>query len=413
MALRDIIGQERVIRILRGMLKKGRLPHALLFTGEPGVGKLSTAKNLLKTLNCTSLTHAPENLQFFGNSLPPSQSPDIEYPDACDHCRTCQLIDTFNFADLLYIKPEDGQIKIDTIREVTRFLSMSPYEAKIKMVIIDEAEKLNINAANAFLKTLEEPPQDSLIILISEKPDLLPDTIRSRCVKLHFSPLNSAQTFEVIKRLQRENQKSQGFLGAESGLPEIPPLFIGRPGMLEEEELHEYSEAVRTLMHLSKRFHESRNLRSGTIVPEIEKEPTREEILKIMDIALVYLRDMIAEIISGAATVTSATNEPMGDVPKLILTPHQPPHNGHPENLSKKIFGEPRSHSRKSFGTPILSPSKSCGMPSDIQVIIENYRKLFHLKQLMQFNLNTKITWNYLVAILEDTITLRHRGILP
>ncbi len=283
MALKDIKGQQKAKRLLIGMLKRKRLPHALLFTGEAGVGKLFTAKNLIKTINC--LNREPDAI------------------DCCDTCRVCKLIENFNFSDLLFIQPEGAQIKIDTAREITEFLSMSPYEAKIKSVIINEAERLNQNAANALLKTLEEPPLDSLIVLISEKPDLLPDTIRSRCVRIHFSPLPITET--------------------GTGLSTISP-----------SPYLDLSEYQRALEILKKSIYE--NGGEG-----LNPDNGKEELMKFIETGLILLRNRLVEKISAGS-----------------------------------------------------------GRLEEIQVIIENYKRMSDLKNLMQFNLNLKITWNYIRSLL-------------
>ncbi len=330
MALKDVIGQENAKRILYGMLKKGRLPHALLFTGEPGVGKLFTAKNLIKTLNC----------------------PKREEIDACDTCRTCRLIDNLNFADLLFIRPEGGQIKIETIRNLIEFLNMSPYEARFKGVIIDEAERLNPSAANAFLKTLEEPSQDSIIILITEKPDMIPDTIRSRCVTLRFTPLSAEETKEVLKRHTSLS---------EEVTVEFLPLISGRPGIIISDTLKEYRDCLNLLNStVTSPLREKPN-HTGRQVSTVTSPLSRDSLLKILDISLVHLRDRLVAIINRETGSNHAIFLPQ------LLSHHQ-----------------------------VIPPSPP------IQVIIENYKKILELKQLMQFNLNLKITWNYLITLLSS-----------
>jgi len=183
MALREIIGHEGIINILRGYIRKERLPHALLFAGDEGIGKRLTAINLAKTLNCHALG---------------SMDHDI---DCCDECPSCKKIDKMIHPDVFLLKPEGpaGQIKIDTIRKLQESLSYRPYEGRRKVAIIDDADLLNPPAANAFLSTLEEPPEGSIIILISARPDMLLETIRSRCQRLNFSPLPLKSMGKLIK----------------------------------------------------------------------------------------------------------------------------------------------------------------------------------------------------------------------
>jgi len=327
MAFKDIVGQQKAKRIIQGMLKKDRLPQALLFTGEPGVGKLLMAKTLIKVLNCQNNAGGGEI-------------------DCCDNCRPCQLIDNLNFADLLFIKPEGTQIKIETVRGVIDFLSMSPYEARIKSVIIDDADKLNISAANALLKTLEEPSEDSLIILITERPDMLPDTIRSRCVRIPFTPLSEEESSEVIKQMSELKGQKSDFKENFSSDSELrfPPdalslLIEGRPGLIAEEGFDKYRKAIKQISELL-----VAKVTVGGVSNSLTNSPPqdREELLMFIDIALIFLRNRLVSYISS-------------------------------------------------------------GRDDYLQVIIENYKKLSNLKNLMQFNLNQKITWNYIVSILRES----------
>lgn len=333
MSFRNIIGQGTPLSILKGMLKKGRLPHALLFTGEPGVGKLFTAKQLLKAINC--------------------KNRDKEF-NSCDNCRNCRLIESFNFPDLFFIKPEGEQIKVEAVRELNEFLNMSPYEASTKMVLINEADKLNISAANAFLKTLEEPPRDTLIILITEKPDLLPDTIRSRCVRIAFTPLSKEGTLEVLKRLQSPSL-------TVTFATDFEALIEGRPGIIMEDNFGKYIEVFKYLLQEGPK--------------SLGEDLKKERLMIIIELLLIYLRDRMVDIINkNSAKTHSLINKDLN-----CYFRNQFP----PENRLPNIGGE----------------SNSCGRLKELQVIIEKYRKLLHIKELMQFNLNLKITWNYIKTI--------------
>ncbi len=203
MALKNLIGHERIIAILCGYIRRGRLPHALLFTGDDGIGKRLTAINLAKTLNCQNNRNA---LRVMSNGLKidTNQASRITHHDidCCDKCPSCKKIDKLIHPDLFIIKPESdsGQIIVSAIRELQESLSYKPFEGRWKVAIIDDADALNVSAANAFLETLEEPPSESIIILITSRPDMLLWTIRSRCQRLNFSPL----PLDNMKRLLRE-----------------------------------------------------------------------------------------------------------------------------------------------------------------------------------------------------------------
>jgi DNA polymerase-3 subunit delta' len=198
MALSDIIGHSNPVRILIGTIKKGRIPSAMLFSGDSGIGKMLTALNYAKALNCLS----PVGF------------------DACDKCASCLKIENSAHPDVSVIVPENDEIKIEAIREAEELLSLRPYEGDRKVLILDNAERMNISASNAFLKTLEEPPGDSLIILISPNPDRLTDTVRSRCMHLRFRPLPE-EAFRKLLSLSPESKTMAAFSG----------LTMGRPGI--------------------------------------------------------------------------------------------------------------------------------------------------------------------------------------
>ncbi|MBF0319166.1 MAG: DNA polymerase III subunit delta' [Nitrospirae bacterium] len=171
MALDGLMGQGRVLRILGGMLKTGRIVSTYLFCGPPGVGKETAAFSFIKAMNCEDAASAKE-----GNS--------------CGRCRSCKSIDSLSHPDLRVIAPEDRMIKILGIREASEFLSTTTMQWKRKAVIIKDAHTMNPSAGNAFLKTLEEPPEGSIIVLITHKEEAILQTIRSRCIKIPFVPLS-------------------------------------------------------------------------------------------------------------------------------------------------------------------------------------------------------------------------------
>ena len=190
MFLKDILGQERVIGFLKQALANDQMPHALLFLGNEGVGKESTALALAQVLNC-------ENRQ-------PDQ-------DACGQCRSCRLFATGSHPDFWQISPDrdsaQPQIKIEQIRELRRQVGFHPLAGTWRVVLLKPAETLNEAAANALLKTLEEPPAGNLFILtaIGER-DLLP-TIVSRCRRLSFGAIPQSI---LIQELQNRQGLSHG-----------------------------------------------------------------------------------------------------------------------------------------------------------------------------------------------------------
>ena len=186
MAFNQIFGQEKPKQILKNSLQNNSVAHAYLFYGQESIGKKQTAIEFAKTLNC------PESTE-----------------DECfDKCLSCRKIENRTHPDFFFIEPvkstpaaREATIKIDPIRELQRKLAFRPYEGKVKVAVIDDADLMNPQAANSFLKTLEEPPSGTVLVLVSSHPFKLLPTLISRCQAIQFQPL----TPENIKKILKEN----------------------------------------------------------------------------------------------------------------------------------------------------------------------------------------------------------------
>src|ERR1051325_853771 len=180
MAFTGFPEQQDVVQLLQRSLERGRLAHAYLFNGGQLAELEAVARTLAKTLNCL---HPPRRNS---SGLP---------LDSCDACLSCRKIDGDNHPDVYWIRPESKSrvITIDQIRDLLQTINLKPTEAKFKVATIVAADRLNVQAANAFLKTLEEPPADSILILLSAEPQRLLETILSRCLRLNFAGETSAR----------------------------------------------------------------------------------------------------------------------------------------------------------------------------------------------------------------------------
>jgi DNA polymerase III subunit delta' len=188
----DIEGHERPITILKGALANGTLAHAYLFSGAEGIGKKMTALALAAAVNC--LQRGPAG--------------------GCGACPSCRKVASGGHPDVQLVAPEGEEVKIDQIRQVQADLSLRPFEGAKKILIIDNADRLNAASSNAFLKTLEEPPGDALIILVTARPLGLLATIRSRCQELRFQPL-PRRTLALALAAKREiSEEDAWFLAA-------------------------------------------------------------------------------------------------------------------------------------------------------------------------------------------------------
>lgn len=176
----DIIGQERAVAVLRRAVEdEARLSHAYLFVGPERVGRATTARRFAQALNCSSEGERP-----------------------CDECRSCRLIAEEKHPDVEWVRvgglceesehrdhsaDNSRDIRICQVRRLERVVSRTPFEGRYRVLIIDPADSLTAEAANAFLKTLEEPPRQVVLVLITAREEALRETVRSRCRRVAFS----------------------------------------------------------------------------------------------------------------------------------------------------------------------------------------------------------------------------------
>ncbi|MGH9429811.1 MAG: ATP-binding protein, partial [Terriglobia bacterium] len=162
----DFLGNRSILETVRNQLATGRLRHSMLFAGVAGIGKWTLAQFIAKACNCVRLQN-----------------------DFCNSCPSCQRISENAHPDVTNVAPDGQFIKIDQMRSLSREVFFRPFEGKRRVFIVDEAEKFRDESANSILKTLEEPPDTSILILVTSRPnDLLP-TLRSRCQMDRFAPL--------------------------------------------------------------------------------------------------------------------------------------------------------------------------------------------------------------------------------
>jgi DNA polymerase-3 subunit gamma/tau len=184
-SLSEVVGQEHVTQTLRHAVDKGRIAHAYLFCGPRGTGKTSTGRILAKAVNC----------------LNPVEG------EPCNNCEICKAINDGNLMDVIEIDAASNR-GIDEIRELRERVSYTPGLARYKVYIIDEVHMITKEAANAFLKTLEEPPAHSIFILATTEPHKVIATVLSRCQRFDFRRLSqSAVIFKLEYICRNENIK--------------------------------------------------------------------------------------------------------------------------------------------------------------------------------------------------------------
>jgi DNA polymerase-3 subunit delta' len=208
----DIIGQDRPLGLLATLLHKGSIPHALLFTGIAGVGKIRSAMAFAMACNCTQQSSPrPSTPEAGGTSYL------FQTAGPCGQCISCRKIESGNHPDVLIVRPSGAFIKIDQIRSLCDTLAMKPYEARTRVVILTRAESMNASASNALLKVLEEPPPQTILILTAgEKSDLLP-TIVSRCQHVRFNPIPAQDLEQALVGAHGLDPREAKILAAASG----------------------------------------------------------------------------------------------------------------------------------------------------------------------------------------------------
>jgi DNA polymerase-3 subunit delta' len=168
MRLRDLSGQDHATAVLRRAVASGHVPHAYLFEGPDGVGKRAAAYGLALSLNCA-----------------------VEPGEGCGTCESCRRIDAGLHPDVPVFAAETTQIVIDQAQVIVAMAATRPHEAAARVIIIDDADRLNVNAANCLLKTLEEPAPGTHIVLVTSAPDRILPTIRSRVQRIRFRALTA------------------------------------------------------------------------------------------------------------------------------------------------------------------------------------------------------------------------------
>ena len=198
---------------LASAAQQGRFPHALLVTGRPGLGKAAFANELARFLICDT---------------------PVDGARACRKCAGCTLFEAGNHPDFFSLSPgeDSSAIKVDQIRALSEGLTMSRHGTGFKVAILNPAEAMNINAANSLLKTLEEPTDNTVLVLVSANPGRLPATVRSRCQQLRIPAPEHDMAIEWLTK-QVEVEQPDVCLSLAKGAP-LLALELARGNALEE-----------------------------------------------------------------------------------------------------------------------------------------------------------------------------------
>ena len=290
MPFSEVIAQDRAVGALRAALRRGALHHAYLFGGPAGTGKARAARSLAQAANCEGAVEGPGGFR----------------DEPCGVCRPCRKIEADNHPDVLWLaeervmaragrwEPKAGRspskdIVVDQVRDqVDHRLSLKRFEGRRRFVVIDPADAMNPQAQNALLKTLEEPPEDTTLVLVASSPDALLPTIRSRCLRIPFGPIPDEQ---VVTRLE-----AQGRSPAEARLAAaLAGGSMGRALALVPAELAALRDAVRAAAAL-----EPDDARGWLAFARAHGED-RAQAAELCELLAIWLRDVLAEQSGGGS----------------------------------------------------------------------------------------------------------------
>lgn len=194
MNFKDIVGQNKVVTSLINSIETDRIGHAYVFVGPRGIGKRTVARIFAAILLC-------ENLQ--GNV-------------SCMECQSCKLFFSKTNPDFIELEPEEASIKIDIVRNMLSHISIKPMYSERKVYLIPDADRMTIQAQNALLKTLEEPPDYAVLILTTSNFDALIETIHSRTLRYNFKRNTNAEVHEFLKSKFPEDFQEIDFIASYS-----------------------------------------------------------------------------------------------------------------------------------------------------------------------------------------------------
>lgn len=268
----DAIGHEKAVEILKRGVKQQQVSHAYLFVGPDGIGKARLAVGLAQALNCT------------GADVP------------CDECVQCNRIRKGIHSDVQMVQVHDGRgsdakpmtvIPIERVREVLREANLKPFEGRTRIYIFDAVHMVSDEGANALLKTLEEPPEQVVFVLLSSREEWLKSTIRSRCQRVELRPVSWSILAKALEeRFGLEHERAV----------ELARLSGGRPGkaiqFLEDPALREVlDQRLETIVHLIQTGLEERFEYANDWAGRFSRE--RESLRSELDLWLEWWRDVL------------------------------------------------------------------------------------------------------------------------
>ena len=300
----DVVGQDKVVKVIEHAIETNRISHAYLFSGPRGTGKTTTAKIIARMVNCTNLVDGKP----------------------CGVCECCKNI--FNNNDVVEIDAASNN-GVDEIRELRDKVNLVPTLAKYKVYIIDEVHMLTVQAFNALLKTLEEPPSHVIFILATTEPHKIPLTIASRCQKFQFSKVSDDQ---IVNRL-RQIVGNENVQITDDALYEIARLSDGgmRDAINFLDQLISYKDSEITIDDVYQvngsvsyddiyKFIVDINAGNKSEIINVVEEidHTGKSIIKFIDEVIIFLKDTLIYVNNSKLSEISSKNEKLKEIGSLM-----------------------------------------------------------------------------------------------
>lgn len=268
MDFKNIIGHEDIISRFKSSIETGHVSHAYIISGEEGSGRSTLAYCFAKALEC-----------------------ETGGPEACGECKSCKQAESGNHPDIIYVTHEKPNlISVDEIRDqVVNSMQIKPYSSKYKIYIIKEAEKMNEGAENALLKTIEEPPEYGIVILITTNPERLLPTIRSRCLSIMTKPVQEKAIRDYILNTYDVDEEKASFV------VEYAQGNLGKAIILVTNS--EYEELIQSVINLQTNIY---NMGMDEISEAIQYCSTyKMSINDYLDLMMMWYRDILVLKVTG------------------------------------------------------------------------------------------------------------------
>ena len=280
-----IIGHEKITGILQRAVDAGRIAHAYIFCGPEGCGKRKTALALIEALYCNDSR-------------------------GCGKCPACSRVASLQHPDLHMVEPDGALIKIDQVRQLQRELSLRPFEAPFKSCIIEAADRFHQAAGNALLKTLEEPPGNALIILLTSNPDAVLPTIRSRCQTLTFQNLAEESVMRILEGQGIDHESARLAASLAGGNPGRAVCLCTDGALNGRRELVEQVLSLRG-DDISQLFSRSERLAAD-----------KETLPELLDLLVSFLRDLL-HLQSGSSDLANKDLEELARQESVLRPPQR------------------------------------------------------------------------------------------